>query len=303
MFIVMAQPSVPPSDRTWYQQGLTQMDGKRYEEAIASFDRAIECAPDSYDAWYMKGNALFNLKRYEEAFASYDRAANLQPDRFVAWESRGLALDRLQRYEEAITSLDRALEIQVDESKVWWVRGNALYGLKRDEEAITNYDKALELQPDSHQIWLWRGKVLTSLKRHQEALFSYEKALEIQREIGDRRAEVDTLLNLATSYPINGKIREGFLAQKRAIEIAQELELTPDDPLYPLASQNIKFPSGFDILIEKMGWMEKLINFGRQGKFQFGIVFIVGLLYFFLSIVFSPIALTLWFLRRLTKRT
>lgn len=297
------QQAFPPSDRTWYQRGLTKMDGEQYEEAIALFNRAIECEPNSYDAWYMKGNALFNLKRYEEAFASYDRAANLQPKSFVAWESRGLALERLQRYEEAIASLDRALEIQADEFKIWWARGNALYGLERSEEAITNYDKALELQPESHQLWLWRGKVLTSLKRHQEALLSYEKALEIQREIGDRSAEVDTLFNLATSYPINGKIRQGFQAQKRAIELVRELDLTPDNPLYSLASQNIKIPDQFDVLIEKMGWMEKLINFGRQGKFQLGIVFIVWLLYFFLSVAFSPVALILWLFRRLTRRT
>jgi tetratricopeptide (TPR) repeat protein len=297
------QPSDSSSDRTWYQQGLTQMDRKQYEVAIASFDRAIECEPNSYDVWYVRGNALFNLKRYEEAFASYDRAANLQPDSFVAWESRGLTLERLQRYEEAIASFDRALAIQADEFKVWWVRGNALYGLERTEEAITDYDRALQLQPDSHQIWLWRGKILTAIKRHQEALFSYEKALEIQREIGDRRAEVYTLLNLATAYPMNGKIRKGFLTQKRAIEIAQELNLAPDDPLSALASQNIKFPSEFDSAIEKMSWAEKLINFGRQGKFQLGIILIVWLLYFCLSVAFSLITLVLWCFRKLIKRT
>lgn len=229
------QPPNSSSDRTWYEEGLAQIDGKQYEAAIASFDRA--------------------------------------------------------------------LEIQADDFQICWARGNALYELERTEEAIIDYDRALQLQPDSHQLWLWRGKVLTTIKRHQEALFSYEKALEIQREIGDRRAEVDTLLNLATSYPMNGKIREGFQAQKQAVEIAQELDLTPDDPLYPLASQDLKIPAQLDVLIEKMGWAEKLINFGRQGKFQLSLVLIIWLLYFIFSIAFSPIALGLRFFRQLARRT
>jgi hypothetical protein len=105
-------------------------------------------------------------------------------------------------------------------------------------------------------------------------------------------------------YPINGKIREGFLAQQRAVEIAQELELTPDDPLYSLASQNIKFPSNFDVSsIEKMGWMGKLMGFAMRGKLQSSLFLVVWVLFALLSVAFSPIALTLWFFRRLTRRT
>ncbi|BDA65900.1 hypothetical protein CAL7716_000660 [Calothrix sp. PCC 7716] len=44
----------------------------RFEEAIASYDKAVEIKPDFYEAWNNRGNALRNLERFEEAIISYD---------------------------------------------------------------------------------------------------------------------------------------------------------------------------------------------------------------------------------------
>jgi len=39
----------------------------RYDEAIASYDKAIEIKPDDYEAWKNRGKALYQLSRYDEA--------------------------------------------------------------------------------------------------------------------------------------------------------------------------------------------------------------------------------------------
>jgi tetratricopeptide (TPR) repeat protein len=52
----------------------------RLEEAIASYDKALEFKPDSYEAWYNRGYALGNLGRGEEAIASYEKALEIKPD-------------------------------------------------------------------------------------------------------------------------------------------------------------------------------------------------------------------------------
>ena len=52
----------------------------RLEEAIASYDRALEIKPDKHEAWNIRGAALANLGRLEEAIASYDNALKLKPD-------------------------------------------------------------------------------------------------------------------------------------------------------------------------------------------------------------------------------
>src|SRR5581483_10662061 len=52
----------------------------RFDEALASYDKAIQLRPDFAVAHYNRGNALSDLKRPDEAVASYDKAIRIRPD-------------------------------------------------------------------------------------------------------------------------------------------------------------------------------------------------------------------------------
>ena len=54
---------------------------KRFEEALASYDRALKVRPDFAEALFNRGDTLHELGRFEEALASYDRA--LRYDRIM----------------------------------------------------------------------------------------------------------------------------------------------------------------------------------------------------------------------------
>ena len=168
----------PDDDLAYFFQGNALYYLSRYDDAIASYDKALEIKPDHYQALYKRGNALYNLGRYSEAIASYDKALEIKPDNRVAWNNRGVALGNLSRYSEAIASYDKALEIKPDHYQLWNNRGIALGNLGRDLEAIDSYDKALATRPDYYEAWNNRGNVLCNLGRHLEALASFDKALE-----------------------------------------------------------------------------------------------------------------------------
>ena len=53
---------------------------RRYDEALAGFDRAIALRPDYAEALNNHGNALQALQRFDEALASYGKAIALKPD-------------------------------------------------------------------------------------------------------------------------------------------------------------------------------------------------------------------------------
>ena len=52
---------------------------QRFDEALASCDRALALRPDLAELHAIRGNALCGLKRYEEALVSYDRVLALRP--------------------------------------------------------------------------------------------------------------------------------------------------------------------------------------------------------------------------------
>ena len=71
---------------------------------------------DSKDAYalYNRGRSLQELKRFDEALASYDKALALKPDYADAFNNRGLALQELRRFDEALLSFERALTVKPD---------------------------------------------------------------------------------------------------------------------------------------------------------------------------------------------
>ncbi|WP_292865056.1 CHAT domain-containing tetratricopeptide repeat protein [Nostoc sp. LPT] len=150
---------------------------ERYEEAVASFDKAIEFKPDFDLAWNNRGYALGFLERYEEAVASFDKAIEFKPDFDLAWNNRGYALGFLERYEEAVASFDKAIEFKPDDDWAWNNRGYALGFLERYEEAVASFDKAIEFKPDKHEALVNKGNVLVKLKRDGDAIEFYNRAL------------------------------------------------------------------------------------------------------------------------------
>lgn len=99
----------------------------------------------SAEYYFKQGNAFYFEGRYEEAIASYDKALVFKPDYSGAWTNRGVASSYLKRYEEAIASYDKALEFEPDYSNAWYNRA-CCYALQgKVEEAFHDLKKAVEL--------------------------------------------------------------------------------------------------------------------------------------------------------------
>jgi tetratricopeptide (TPR) repeat protein len=158
---------------------------KRFQDALASFDRAIALRSEYADAHSNRGNVLKALRRFDEALASYDRAIALRPQFTEAHSNRGDVLCELKRFEEALASCERALAARPDFAEAHCNRGNALRKLKRLNEALASYDRALALKPDYAEAHSNRGTVLHDLMRFEEELASYNSAVALRRDFAE----------------------------------------------------------------------------------------------------------------------
>ena len=168
------------SSGLWWNVGNGLFDSGQFEEALTSYDKAIEIKPNFYEAWRNRGVILANLGYHQETIAAFNKAVEILPDYHEAWYDQGIALGCLGHYKEALTSLKQAIVIKHDYYKAWERQGLALWSLGRDEEAIASYKKALEIKPDYYRAWELLGQALIELGRYEEALTSYEKATEIK---------------------------------------------------------------------------------------------------------------------------
>ena len=153
---------------------------KRYDEALASYDRAIAARPDFVEALTNRGNTLQELRRPDEALASFDRAVAVRPDHVEAYYNRANTLLALKRFDEALTSFDRALALRPNYGEALINRGITLHALARFADALASYDAAVALWPDGDAAFANRGMALHALKRFDEALASFDRALALR---------------------------------------------------------------------------------------------------------------------------
>jgi tetratricopeptide (TPR) repeat protein len=107
----------------------------RFDEALASANRALALQPQFPDALNNRGNAQAGLDQPLDALASFDRAIALAADFAQAWNNRACVLRDLGRPADALASCDRALALQPGYAEAWSNRGNALSDMNEPHEA------------------------------------------------------------------------------------------------------------------------------------------------------------------------
>lgn len=103
----------------FFEQGLVLQGVKRYREAIASYEKALQFNSEDPDIFNNLGLALFNAGLFEQAIISYDKVLKIQPDYYYAWDNRGDALRSLGRFSEAIDSYKQALRLKPNDQTAW----------------------------------------------------------------------------------------------------------------------------------------------------------------------------------------
>jgi tetratricopeptide (TPR) repeat protein len=181
-------PSGETSHEAWTGRGATLAAMARYDDSIASFERAIELYPDYPLAHFNKGLVHFGLGQWIPATNHLDRAVELQPSNpeFALFAAHAAA----ERAAMGRGSAARARELAE------LARDNApdssgpvvLLGIlaRRDErptDSLQLLDEALRIDPSDPDAHLQRGTTLLSMGRDDEALAEYVEACQFG---GDR---------------------------------------------------------------------------------------------------------------------
>ncbi|GEM_PF-2933864 len=119
-----------------------------YERAIQKGTRSAKSLQDESDMdypIYSKGLALCSMGNYDEAVDTFKKLLEVAPDSVATWNNLGTAYSRMGKQEMAIKCLRRALEIDKNYEVSWNNLGNALFRKGRYSDALDCYDKALQI--------------------------------------------------------------------------------------------------------------------------------------------------------------
>jgi tetratricopeptide (TPR) repeat protein len=164
--------------RVWSRKGYAFAKFRRYDQAIACFDKALEISPKYTRVWRNKGYALNNLERYEDAIACFDEALKIDPNSAHVWSQKGYALLNLNKLEKAIQCFDKALEIdpKFEEAKnnekiaKEKIRERSTMKIKRGYEVLPNNDLRFGIRIKNNTEFLIAD--IETLLDYPKALFS-----------------------------------------------------------------------------------------------------------------------------------
>ena len=197
---------------------------KRYDAAIATYDRIPQGSPMQQAIEIRKGVNLNLLEKVDEAKVLLERLAAKAPDDVQSLVTLGDIMRANKRYPEAIEYYNKVIAATPKpESKhwiFWYARGTSYERLKKWPAAEADLLKALQLAPDQPLVLNYLGYSWIDQQRNlKQGLAMIEKAVAARPDDG---YIVDSL---GWAHYRLGNYREAVRHLERAVE------LKPEDPV------------------------------------------------------------------------
>ena len=233
-------------------------DDRSIDIALVYTRMALRMRPDFPVAWMLLGEIFENMRRYDKAIAAYERVPKNHPLRVPAEIQIALALDDLKRTDEAVARLRALAERHPREYKIFLTLGNILRAHEKWHEAAKAYSHALALmgkpQPRYWMIYYFRGianeraghwpraeadfRLALKLNPDHPSVLNYlgyslidrgeklDEALAMVRKAADARPSDGYIIDsLGWAYYRLGRYEEAVRHLERAVE------LRPEDPV------------------------------------------------------------------------
>jgi len=180
----------PKNVEAWSALGSLQRSAKKFADAAASYDKAIELVgtPDRnyWTLFYFRGICFERTKQWPKAEADFKKALELFPDQPMVLNYLGYSwVDQGVNLEEAFKMLRRAVDLRPSDGYIVDSLGWAHYKLGHYAEAADELEKAIDLKPADPVVNDHLGDAYWRVNRRIEARFQWNHARDMQPEPED----------------------------------------------------------------------------------------------------------------------
>ncbi len=205
------------------ESGREHLKARRYDEARAAFQKAVELKPDYAEAHYQLGITWDDVPSQEELDA-LKRATELKPDYIAAHHELGFAYKTAGKLEEASAAFDESIalckktvELHPENAEAYCYLGHTYEEKGMLDEAQAAIQKTLELEPDNAKAQFHMGFFHDAAGQIEKAMEEYKKVFQIEPE-GSAAAKAHN--NLGVLYAKEGKYKVAIAEMKEAIKIS-----------------------------------------------------------------------------------
>ncbi|MFN8441265.1 MAG: tetratricopeptide repeat protein [Caldilineaceae bacterium] len=135
----------PKGAITAYAHGVGLAHQQRYDEAVTSFNHAIELEPDYVRAYYQRANAYNALNKFQEAAADYAANIELGAENINVFWNYGWTFYRMGDYDQAVVQTEAALADAPDQVALYFNKALMQLAAGKVEDANTTYQAGMNL--------------------------------------------------------------------------------------------------------------------------------------------------------------
>jgi tetratricopeptide (TPR) repeat protein len=248
------------SPETLYLLGLSYVQEKKPDAALAAVQARLEQSPNWAEGYQVAGDLMRLAGRYPKSEALYRQAVSMNPKLASSWLGLGDVLTQQTKFDEALQAYGKVIE-QSPKSAGTYMRIGQLRDKRGDwTDAERAYQKVLELEPEhpvakNNLAWDYAehgGNVDVALRLAQEASQAKPDDAEISDTLGwiylRKNAPGDAIQVLKQSVAKSPKSPEynyhlgiAYLRAGRKTEAKQFLEATLNlEPKSPYADDTRK---------------------------------------------------------------
>lgn len=140
----------------------------RHQEALESYTKAVEMAPEDPFLLNKRGITSWKLNQTENALLDFTKAIEISPIFFEAYANRAMLRFKLHLFDSALLDIDAALSLRSGETRMLRGKGAVLAALGRLDEALQVFDLLIANAPGDDDARQNRAKILTNLGSKNE---------------------------------------------------------------------------------------------------------------------------------------
>jgi len=168
------------------RKGRTHKRRKEWDQALETFNLALERNPYLGLAYYEIGDMLFQKQQFAEALEMFNQSLEIYPDNAMVYYRMGTTY-----HNQGIEIALRLLKQGTDEETVQDITQS------KTEQAMEAYEKAAELDPSKPNPWYNLGRIYTKLERWEDAARVYAGLTKADpSNVRAHRRRIDALLKL-----------------------------------------------------------------------------------------------------------
>ncbi|MFN3982600.1 MAG: protein kinase domain-containing protein, partial [Caldilinea sp.] len=178
-------------------------------------DKVLEAKPQSVEDLNYEGITYYNLGKYEEALASFQRAIELNGVYPNTYTNRGCVYHVMGQHESALADYAQAIRLgrRSIEAKVRNNRGLLHLALNQVQRALKDLNQAIDIDPQYANAYVNAGLAHILLDKHEDAFLCFGKAIAINSR------HVLAYHNRGYLYQILGRVEDALRDYTQALLI------------------------------------------------------------------------------------